>query len=178
MARVCLLLALSLACAALLALGWVQPERLPPALQPARLTFAQVYAEWDALLKAKRPDAALELVDELTLIYGAGADAESARGMRLLAIRRGAKEQPRDPRWRAERFLARRTPVEWGLAAGSLVGLLLSFVAFVRRPRPPPPPPPLPPGQVSTAFPPARPELQPPDPPRERPPYVPPPPLE
>ncbi len=131
--------------AALLALGWTRPDLLPREVRAPGAPFDEVYAAWDAALKARRHDEALALVDEY-LLFGEDLERyrEDARGMRTLALRRGARgperAEDRDLRWRVERCVARRPWREGGLALVAL-GLTLSGVlSIVRRPRRRPPP--------------------------------------
>lgn len=145
MVRGVVLLLLAALLAAGLVLGWARPDVLPPQVRAPGPTFEQAYGEWDAALKAGRFDDALAIVDEFVL-FGEDVEdhREDARGMRLLAVRRGADgpgaADDRDLRWRAERCIARRPAREWGLAAAACALALSGVVSIVRRPRGPPPP--------------------------------------
>lgn len=140
MARGLVLLLLAALLAAGLVLGWTRPDLLPAQARAAGPTYAQAYEQWDAALKAKRHDEALAIVDEL-LLFGQDVERyrEDARGMRLLAQRRGAKgpeaAADRDLRWRVERCVARHPAREVGLAVGALALAMSGVLSIVRRPR-------------------------------------------
>lgn len=127
----------ALACGGYLALAWTRPATLPPQLRPATLEFEAVYEEWDRALRAGRPDAALDVLDELVLLHDPGDHAEDLRNMRSLALSRGARgphrAQDRPLRWQVERFAARRPTHEWALALGVPLGLVLAL-ASLRKP--------------------------------------------
>ncbi len=141
MARGLLLLTLAALLVVGLVVGWTRPGLLPAELRPEGLRFERVYADWEQALKARRHDDALAIVDEY-LLFGADLATyeQDARGMRLLAVRRGASgpetADGRDLRWRAERFAARRSAREWAAAAAACALAVWGVVAILRRPRP------------------------------------------
>ncbi|MCO5166029.1 MAG: hypothetical protein M9894_06635 [Planctomycetes bacterium] len=137
--------------ALVLALGldvaWLRPEWLPlPAWRHPGPGYAEVHDAWDALLRAKRLDAALDLVDEYLL---EGVDVKEygsdARAMRLLTVKRGGvgplRPEDRPLAWRLERLAARRPAREWAVAVAALA-LGLAGLTLMSRHRPPSTPPP------------------------------------
>lgn len=140
MARGLALLLLAALLVAGLVLGWTRPDLLPPQVRASGLPYAQAYDAWEAALKAKRHDEALAVVDEF-LLFGQDVDRyrEDARGMRLLAQRRGgkgpARAADRDLRWRVERCVRRHPAREGGLAVGALALAASGVLSILRRPR-------------------------------------------
>lgn len=138
--------------ALVLALGldvaWLRPDWLPaPELRHPGPRYADVHDAWDALLRAKRFDAALDLVDEY-LLEGVDVQdyASDARAMRLLTVKRGGvgplRPDDRPLAWRLERLAARRPAREWAVGVAALaLGLAGVTLVSRHRPRSAPPPP-------------------------------------
>lgn len=127
-----------------LLLAWLDPARLPPALRPSTPTappFEPFETAWRDLLRQRRYDEALELVDDY-LVRGGATGEHAARALEMRRTSRTfgatgpAHPDERPLAWRARRWLGQRSGSEWsGVAVGALAALLAAQVVRVRRRR-------------------------------------------